>query len=77
MTELYAREKLGRMTLRHIAAMKGSKGVKARVLRSKTPTKRVEQIWSVRKVMKKWKEAKESWALRKEGSEKIDLLTKT
>jgi hypothetical protein len=36
-----------------------------------------ESVNSVSQVMKKWKEAKVSWASLREGSEKMALLVKT
>lgn len=77
MTEEKASEKLGRMTLRHMAMLSGSIVMKGTRRGVNLLNGGLENMNRVRKVTTKWKHAKLSWHSLSWGSEKMALFVKT
>lgn len=74
---LKASERFGRMTFSDMAMARGMISRMATRRGTKKASWGRERAKRVRKVMKKWKEAKDSWASLRDGSEKMALFVKT
>jgi hypothetical protein len=72
-----ARDRFGSITFMDIATARGIISLIATRRGTNIANRGRERVNSVSHVMKKWKDAKVSWASLRDGSEKMALLVKT
>jgi hypothetical protein len=77
MTEEWASDRFWRTTWIAMAAAIGAIWKKLTYFGVKTPKNRSEAIQSVTPVIQKWYAARETWRVRKEGSDMMALLVNT